>query len=177
MNTGGQIVMLRTLSFFHRCSRISNMIEKFLPAMWMHSLFVSRTILLSSSILWWLSQKVILKKLSAWLINPYWQIMENSSRNFSEIFIFRVVTQAVLLENSSKRTHLVENNISRILGCHPDRFSGKLIQTKCYTSYRVSVKKSKKSFSSKKACVTTRKMKISEKFLDEFSLICQEILS
>ena len=24
------------------------------------------------------------------LINPYWQIMENSSRNFSEIFIFRV---------------------------------------------------------------------------------------
>ena len=35
--------------------------------------------------------------------NPYWQIMENSSRNFSEIFIFRVVTQAVLLENSSIR--------------------------------------------------------------------------
>ena len=33
--------------------------------------------------------------------NPYWQIMENSSRNFSEIFIFRVVIQAVLLENSS----------------------------------------------------------------------------
>ena len=36
-------------------------------------------------------------------VNPYWQIMENSSRNFSEIFIFRVVTQAVLLENSSIR--------------------------------------------------------------------------
>ena len=36
-----------------------------------------------------------------WKFNPYWQIMENSSRNFSEIFIFRVVTQAVLLENSS----------------------------------------------------------------------------
>ena len=33
--------------------------------------------------------------------NPYWQIMENSSRNFSKIFIFWVVTQAVLLENSS----------------------------------------------------------------------------
>ena len=36
-------------------------------------------------------------------INPYWQIIENSSRNFSEIFIFRMVTQAVLLENSSIR--------------------------------------------------------------------------
>ena len=35
------------------------------------------------------------------LINPYKQIVENSSRNFSEIFIFWVVTQAVLLENSS----------------------------------------------------------------------------
>ena len=35
--------------------------------------------------------------------NPYWQIMENSSGNFSQIFIFRVVTQAVLLENSSIR--------------------------------------------------------------------------
>ena len=34
-------------------------------------------------------------------LNPYWEIMENSSRNFSEIFIFRVVTRAVLLENSS----------------------------------------------------------------------------
>ena len=51
------------------------------------------------------------------------------------------VTQAGLLENSFKRKHLVENNISRILGCHPDRFSGKLIQTKCYISYMVSVKK------------------------------------
>jgi len=28
-------------------------------------------------------------------------------------------------------------------------------------------------FSSKTACVTTRKMKISEKFLDEFSMTCQ----
>ena len=34
-------------------------------------------------------------------LNPYWQIVENSFRNFSEIFIFRVVTQAILLENSS----------------------------------------------------------------------------
>ena len=37
--------------------------------------------------------------------NPYWQIMENSSRNFSEIFIFRVITQAVFLENSSIKNH------------------------------------------------------------------------
>ena len=35
------------------------------------------------------------------ILNPYWQILENSSRNFSKIFIFWVVTQAVLLENSS----------------------------------------------------------------------------
>ena len=33
--------------------------------------------------------------------NPYWQIMENSSRNFSEIFISQVVTQAIFLENST----------------------------------------------------------------------------
>ena len=38
-----------------------------------------------------------------WMGNPYLQIMENSSRNFSEIFIFWVVTKAVLLENSSIR--------------------------------------------------------------------------
>ena len=31
--------------------------------------------------------------------------MENSSRIFSEIFVFRVVTQAVLLENSSIKNH------------------------------------------------------------------------
>ena len=37
--------------------------------------------------------------------NPYWQIMENSSRNFPKIFIFWVVTQAVLLENSSIKNH------------------------------------------------------------------------
>ena len=27
------------------------------------------------------------------IINPYWQILENSSRKFSEISVFRVVTQ------------------------------------------------------------------------------------
>ena len=39
------------------------------------------------------------------------------------------VTQAVLLENSSKRKRLVEKNISRILWGHTGRFTGKLIQT------------------------------------------------
>ena len=47
---------------------------------------------------------IILRKSTKWnedILNPYWQILENSSRNFSKIFIFWVVTQAVLLENSS----------------------------------------------------------------------------
>ena len=39
------------------------------------------------------------------------------------------MTQAVLLENSSKTKHLVEHNILRILGCDTDRITGKLIQT------------------------------------------------
>ena len=39
------------------------------------------------------------------------------------------MTQAVLLENSSKRKHLVENNILRILGRDTGRITGKLIQT------------------------------------------------
>ena len=112
--------------------------------------------------------------------------MENSSRNFPEIFIFQVVTQSVLLENSSKRKDFVENNISRILGRHTGRFTGNLIQTKCYKSYMVSVKTVcvppqnwknwisthdflMDEFSSKTVCVTTRKMKISEIFL-EFSM-------
>ena len=54
-----------------------------------------------------------------------------------------------------------------------DRFTGKPIQTKCYISCMVSVKNRMNEFSSKLACVTTRKMKISEKFLDKFSMICQ----
>ena len=41
-------------------------------------------------------------------LNHYWQFMENSSRNISEIFIFRVVTQTVLLENSSIRFFLLK---------------------------------------------------------------------
>ena len=45
------------------------------------------------------------------LFNPYWQIMENSSRNFSEISFFRVVTQAVLLENSSIRIFWLKPHI------------------------------------------------------------------
>ena len=57
----------------------------------------------------------------------------------------------------------------RILGRHTGRFTGKLVQTKCYISYMVSGKQIRvDEFSSK----TPRKMKISEKFLDEFSMIC-----
>ena len=47
----------------------------------------------------------------------------------SSIGEFWGMTQAVLLENSSKRKHLVENNILRILGRDTDRITGKLIQT------------------------------------------------
>ena len=32
-------------------------------------------------------------------MNPYWQIVENSSNNFSEISTFRVVKQTDFLEN------------------------------------------------------------------------------
>ena len=56
--------------------------------------------------------------------NPYLQILENSSRNFSEIFIFWVVTQAVLLENSSRQFFEIS-----ILGRHTGRFTGKLIHS------------------------------------------------
>ena len=59
-----------------------------------------------------------------WFINPYLQILENSSRNFSEIFIFWVVTQAVLLENSSRQFFEIS-----ILGRHTGRFTGKLIHS------------------------------------------------
>ena len=65
--------------------------------------------------------RTVPNKGSSWnLGNTYWQIMENSSRNFSEIFIFWVVTKAVLLENLS-----IFFEIS-ILGRHTDRFTGKL---------------------------------------------------
>ena len=55
------------------------------------------------------------------IFNPYWQIMENSTRNFSGIFIFRVVIQAVLVENSSRK-------ISKISIFRGRPISGKLIQ-------------------------------------------------
>ena len=82
--------------------------------------------------------------------NPYWQILENSSRNFSKIFIFWVVTQAVLLENSSSffskfkfwgvtQAVLLENSSIKnhghlfsfflILGRHTGRFTGKFIHS------------------------------------------------
>ena len=47
------------------------------------------------------------------------------------------------------------------------------ILTNYYISYKVSVTIRMDEFSSKTACVTTREMKISEKFLDEFSMIRQ----
>ena len=47
----------------------------------------------------------------------------------SSIREFWGLTQAVLMENSSKRMHLVENNILRIMGCDIGRIAGKLIQT------------------------------------------------
>ena len=61
-------------------------------------------------------------------INPYWQIMENSSGNFTEIFIFRVVTQAVLLENSS--IHFFDWNHIWYVTFGLDEFS---IKTACVT--------------------------------------------
>ena len=42
---------------------------------------------------------------------------------------FWEISETILLENSSKRKHSVENNISRIPGRHTGRFTGKLIQT------------------------------------------------
>ena len=65
-------------------------------------------------------------------VNPYCQILENSSRNFSKIFIFRVVTQTVYLENSS-------NFFSKfqIWGRDPDRLPGKLIHWKIMSTYSV----------------------------------------
>ena len=63
------------------------------------------------------------------VFNPYWQIMENSSKNFSKIFIFRVVTQAVLLVNSSIKNH----EFFSVLGRHTGRFIGKLIHWNFWT--------------------------------------------
>ena len=133
----------------------------------------------------------------------FWEIsetvlLENSSIKKScvpiQFYKNRVASYTDLLENSSNRQ--LENSEAS----HRPFFTGKLIQTKCYLSYMFSVKKfewmsfpvrrsssrpgvSKNcighswflmdEFSSKTACVT-RKMKISEKFLDEFSIeICQ----
>ena len=85
-------------------------------------------------------------------LNPYWQIMENSSRNFSEIFIFWVVTQTVLLENSSNvfskfefwgvtQTVLLENSSIFfkiwILGRHTGRFTWKLIHSKSWVFSKI----------------------------------------
>ena len=47
----------------------------------------------------------------------------------SSVWEFWGMTQAVFMENSSKKKHLVENHISRILGRDTGRITGKLIQT------------------------------------------------
>ena len=47
----------------------------------------------------------------------------------SPFWEFWGMTQAVFMENSSKKKHLVENHISRILGRDTGRITGKLIQT------------------------------------------------
>ena len=108
---------------------------------------------------------------STWkFVNPYWQIMENSSRNFSKIFIFWVVTQAVLLENSSIKNHRFYWNHIWYVTFGLDEFSSK---TFCVTPQNWNFEKKLDEFSSKTACVTTQKMKILGKFLDEFSMICQ----
>ena len=60
-------------------------------------------------------------------LNPYWQIMENSFRNFPDIFIFRVVRQVVLLEKSSNFFFEIS-----ILRRHRGRFTGKLINKKSW---------------------------------------------
>ena len=65
--------------------------------------------------------------------------MENSSRNFSEIFIFRVVTQAVLMENSSMNNHeyvpihFFSILAPEFLGRQTDHFTGKLIHSNFLT--------------------------------------------
>ena len=51
-----------------------------------------------------------------------------------------------------------------------DEFSNK---TACVTPQNWNFEKKLDEFSSKTACVTPRKKKILEKFLDEFSMICQ----
>ena len=53
----------------------------------------------------------------------------------------------------------------RFTGAHPDQMF--------HITYGFSQKIRMDEFSSETACVTTRKMKISEKILDEFSMICQ----
>ena len=90
--------------------------------------------------------------------NPYWEIfeivlLENSSNYFFEIKnLGRHVGR--LLENSSIKNHDNLFSFYQFWG-HTDHFTGKLIQTKCYISYMVSVKKIRTDeFSSKTVCVT-----------------------
>ena len=88
-------------------------------------------------------------------VNPYCQILENSSRNFSKILIFRVMTQTVYLENSSNffsKFQFWGRELDRLPGelihskswvpiqfffqkpgREPDRITGKLIHSNCLT--------------------------------------------
>ena len=71
---------------------------------------------------------------SAQCFNPYWQILVNSSRNFSGISVLRVISQTVLMESLS-------NFISKfqLRGHESDRFTGKIIHVN-FMSYSVLVK-------------------------------------
>jgi len=86
--------------------------------------------------------------------NHYRQILENSSRKFSEISVFRAMTRTVLLENSSKTRS--KNNISQIPGRDTDRITENMDE-----------------FSSDTFWLRLLKAEISENFLDDFSRICQ----
>ena len=80
-------------------------------------------------------------------LNPFWQILENSSRNFPEISVFRGVTQTDFWKT------------------HPVFFRNLNFRGMSWIQVWMSFQKS--------VCVTLRKTEISGKFLDEFSRICQ----
>ena len=50
------------------------------------------------------------------IINPYWQILENSSKIFSKISAFQVISQTVLLEKSSKFFSKIQVYDPKLLG-------------------------------------------------------------
>ena len=66
------------------------------------------------------------------LLNQPWQTMENLSKIFPKIFIFQVVTQAVLLENPSIKNHGYLFSFFNS-GRRTERFTGKLIHSNFLT--------------------------------------------